>query len=153
MNDVANHIKGQGNGHFALTFQTLDAALNDLAPHYAEKMNCDEEEARRLLHQHFMMRMRNGGIEPEIDENIASLGTAGEVNDQGAVVENPIPKLIRKLYYDVSSLGPSEIASLKMKRDGDGWYLPEYDLSGAGFLRTKASLSRAGCRLIKVVNV
>lgn len=150
---MANHIKGQSNGHFALTFQTLEIALDALAPKYAEKMECDEERARRLLHQHFMMRMRGGGIEPEIEENIASLGTAGLVNDQGCVVENPIPKLIRKHYYDVSSLDKSDITSLKMKQDREGWFLPEYDLSGAGFLKAKASLSRAGCRVLKVVNV
>jgi hypothetical protein len=154
MNAIANHIKGQSNGHFALTFQTLDNALNELAPQYAEKMNCDEEEARRLLHQHFMMRMRSGSMEPEIDENIASLGTAGEVNDVGAVVEAQPPrrpKLIRKHYYEVSSLGKSELDQLKMRHDENGWFLPEYDTSGSGFINAKSSLSRAGCRFIKVL--
>lgn len=147
MSEIVQHIKDQTNGHFALTYDTLDNAIHDVANKYADAMGCEPDEAARLMHHHFMMRLRSGAINPEIDENIADAGSAGEVNADGAVMERNMvkPQLMKKYYFNVHGTPRIELSKLGLHADygsNDEWVLLRYNTSGMGFDRQYSTCVR-----------
>lgn len=156
MDEITQYIESLAGGVLAMTYATLDNAVKAVADKYADAMGCDPEEAARTLHHHYMMRMRSGAINPEVDENIADPGSAGEVNLDGAVVEATKPKLIKKYYFNVAHTPEKELLECGLVEDtrhpGE-WVLLQYNTSGAGFDRNFTTCVRSFGRPYKVVSV
>ena len=56
-------------------------------------------------------------------------------------------KLVAKHY--ILDIDPQSAREYKLKQDQHGYYLPQWNTSGAGFDRTWSSLRRMGYRMVK----
>jgi hypothetical protein len=89
-----------------------------------------------------------------VAENIADAGSAGAVNADGAVVEAPDIKMIKRYYFMTRGTPDTEKPKFGLREDNNGeWYLPRYNTSGAGFDRNFTTCVRSFGEPYKVVNV